>query len=142
VNQFAKFAAILAEQPAPIPDLLHKDRAWVWDAVHQKSVDAVIKQVIITAPVLALYDAAKPKIVSADSSSYGLGSVLLQQQPDKSWRPVTYAPRSLKEVERRYAQIGEECFALTWAYERLADNIVGIRFTLQTDHKLLITLLS
>jgi transposase InsO family protein len=141
LNQFAKFTADLAERSAPIRDLLHKDRAWVWDAVHQKSFDAV-KQAIITAPVLALYDAAKPTIVSADSSSYGLGSVLLQQQPDKSWRPVTYASRSLTEVERRYAQIEKECLALTWACERLADYLVGIRFTLQTDHKPLITLLS
>jgi hypothetical protein len=66
VNQFAKFAADLAERSAPIWDLLHKDRAWVWEAVHQKSFDAV-KQAIITAPVLALYDAAKPSGCQADN---------------------------------------------------------------------------
>ena len=101
-----------------------------------------MKQVITSTPVLALYDAARPTMVSADSSSYGLGTVLQQQQPDGSWRPVFYASRSLTDVERRYAQVEKECLALTWACERLSDYVIGIRFVLRTDHKPLVSLLS
>jgi hypothetical protein len=36
----------------------------------------------------------------------------------------------------------KKCLALTWAYERLADYVVWIRFQLQTDHKPLVSLLS
>jgi hypothetical protein len=134
VNQLAKFAGDLAEQSAPIRDLLRKDRAWSWDVVHQMAFDR-IKKTVVSAPVLALYDPAKPTLVSADSSSHGLGAVLQQQQPDGTWRPVFYASRSLTDVERRYAQIEKECLALTWACERLSDFIVGIPFQLLTDHK-------
>lgn len=141
VNQLAKFANNLAEQSAPIRDLLRKDRVWTWDVMQQTAFDA-IKRLIASTPVLAHYDPSLPTIVSADSSSFGLGTVLLQRQADNTWRPVTFASRSLSEVERRYAQVEKECLALTWACERLADYVVGIRFQLQTDHKPLVSLLS
>jgi hypothetical protein len=101
-----------------------------------------IKKTIASAPVLALYDPAKPTTISADNSSYGLGAVLQQQQSDGTWRPVFYASRSLTDVERRYAQLEKECLSLTWACERLSDFIVGIPFQLYTDHKPLVSLLS
>ncbi len=82
-------------------------------------------------------------MVSADSSSYGLGAVLKQQQPDGTWRPVVYASRTLNDTERRYAQVEKECLALTWACEKFSDFLVGAkRFVLQTDHKPLVALLS
>jgi transposase InsO family protein len=140
-NQLAKFASGLAELSTPIRDLLRKDRVWSWSSVQQKSFDD-IKRAIASAPVLAHYDASRPTVVSADSSSYGLGAVLLQQQTDGSWRPVIYTSRSLTDVEGRYAQVEKECLALTWAAERLADYLIGIRFVLQTDHKPLVSLLS
>jgi hypothetical protein len=141
VNQMAKFANNLAQQSAPIRDLLRKDRVWTWDVAQQTAFDT-IKRLIASTPVLAHYDPSLPTIVSADSSSFGLGTVLLQRQADNTWRPVTFASRSLSEVERRYAQVEKECLALTWACERLADYVVGIRFQLQTDHKPLVSLLS
>jgi hypothetical protein len=141
VNQLAKFANNLAQQSAPIRDLLRKDRVWTWDVAQQTAFDN-IKRLTVSTPVLAHYNSSLPTIVAADSSSFGLGAVLLQQQTDNTWRPVTFASRSLTDVERRYAQVEKECLALTWACERLADYLVGIRFQLQTDHKPLVSLLS
>ena len=43
--------------------------------------------------------------VFADASSFGLGTVLLQQQGGQEWRPVSYASRSMSETEKRYAQV-------------------------------------
>ena len=53
--------------------------------------------------------------ISADSSSYGLGAVLLQKH-QQAWHPVTFASRSLTPTERRYAhvaQIEKEALAAT-----------------------------
>ena len=84
--------------------------------------------------------------MAADASSYGLGSVLSQRQSDDSWRPVCFASRSLTDVECRYAHTEKECLELTWACEKFVDFLVGflvgIHFTLHTDHKPLISLLS
>jgi hypothetical protein len=56
VNQFAKFTADLAERSASIRDLLHKDQAWVWDAVHQKSFDSVTQVTLASQSVARRQD--------------------------------------------------------------------------------------
>jgi len=63
--------------------------------------------------VLAHYDPTSESKISADTSSFGLGAVLLQKTSD-GWRPVAYASRSMLEVERRYTQVEKEALAITW----------------------------
>jgi len=58
-----------------------------------------IKADLMRAPVIALYDPNKETRVAADTSSYGLGGVVLQLKPDKSWRPVSFLSRALKPTE-------------------------------------------
>lgn len=65
------------------------------------------------APVLAHYCPEKDTIVSADTSSYGLGTALLQVQDNGSTKATAYAPRSLTSTEQRYAQIGKEAHGHT-----------------------------
>jgi hypothetical protein len=92
-------------------------------------------------PALALYDTERETIVSADASSYGLGAVIRQKQPDGYFKPVAYASRSLTPVERRYAQIEKDALAITWAIEKFADYLTGKQFVVETDHKPLVPLL-
>jgi hypothetical protein len=119
VNQMFKFCNDLAQLAAPlyVYALLAKDNAWTWEAMQQKCF-ADVKQSITSAPVLALYDTNKPIIMCAESSSYGLGAILKQQQSDGRWRLVFYASRSLSEVERRYPQVEKKGVALTWSCVR------------------------
>ena len=91
-------------------------------------------------PVLTPYDHKRPTKVSADSSSYGLGAVLLQKCNDV-WKPVAYASHSLTEMEKRYAQVEKEALAAVWACTKFQDYLYGIIFILKTDHKPLIALL-
>ena len=65
--------------------------------------------------MLALYDPNKETKVTADASSFGLGGVVLQLQPDNSRRPVSLTSRAMTSTEIRYAQIEMEALALTWA---------------------------
>ena len=100
-----------------------------------------IKHQLSSAPILALHDTCLDTIVSADASSYGLGAVLTQKQPDGSWRPVLYASRSLTSTEQRYAQIEKKALALTWACERFEGYLLGMQLHLHTDHKPLVPIL-
>ncbi|KAK2881784.1 hypothetical protein Q8A73_022294 [Channa argus] len=52
-------------------------------------------------PVLKFYDPEKSTRISADTSQYGLGAVLLQQH-DKQWLPVAYASRALTSAQSRH----------------------------------------
>ena len=47
----------------------------------------------------------------------------------------------MTEAEQRYAQVEKEALAVTWACEKFADYIIGMKFKLETNHKPLIPLL-
>ena len=46
----------------------------------------------------------------------------------------------MTDTEMRYAQIEKEALALTWACEKFSMYLIGNSFTLETDHKPLISL--
>ena len=93
-----------------------------------------MKTQLANADTLANFDKnAKPTIV-ADASPVGLSAVLIQEQKGKE-RVISYASRSLSDVERRYSQTEKEALALVWACERFHMYLYGITFELVTDNK-------
>lgn len=68
--------------------------------------------------------------MSADASAFGIGEVHSQMQDDKEWHPITFLSHSLSDTEQRYAQVEKE-----------SSYLIGLHFTLETDHKLLLGLL-
>jgi hypothetical protein len=67
--------------------------------------------------------------------------VLQEEEPD-TWKPVSFISRSITTTEARYAQIEKEALAVTWAYERSSNYIIGKTITIETDHKPLVPLLT
>ena len=139
VNQLGKFVPTLADSTEPLRGLLSNKNAWHWGPSQDKGFQHV-KDLLTSSPILALYDVKLPTKVSADSSSYGLGAVITQEHSE-GWRPVAYASRTLTSAETRYAQIEKEALASTWACEKFEDYLLGLKFTLETDHKPLVPLL-
>ena len=139
VNQLGKFTPRLAELTHPLRELLGKRNTWRWES-SQDVAFSRIKGELSKLTTLLPYDMSAETKVTADSSSYGVGAVLLQRYKH-SWRPVAYASRSLSETERRYAQIEKEALAVTWACERFSTYLLGGRFLIETDHKPLVPLL-
>ena len=113
----------------------------MWGPCQQEAFEAV-KDELEEPTVLALYDPQALSKVSADAFSFGLGTVLLQQQGGQEWRPLSYASRSMSETEKRYAQIEKKALAVTWACEKFNDYILGSTFLVESDHKPLVPLLS
>ena len=52
----------------------------------------------------------------------------MQKQDNDQWRPVAYASRAMSPTEQRYAQIEKEALGITWASERFADYLIGLKF--------------
>ena len=141
INQLSKFSPHLANLTKPLRDLLSSKNQWSWGC-DQRQAFETLKRALISSEVLSLYNVDYESTVSADASSYGLGAVLRQQQPDGSLKPVAYISRALSEAEQRYAQIEKEALAVTWAYERFQEYLLGTSFRIETDHKPLVPLLS
>ena len=135
-NQLGKFTPNLAELTKPLRELLGKSRAWTWGPA-QSAAFKQVQEEFMKPTVLALYNPAAPTKVSADASSHGLGAVLLQLIND-SWRPLSFASRSMSETERRYAQTEKEALAKTWACEKFANFLIGKHILVETDHKPLV----
>ena len=134
VHYLGRYLPNLTDALQPLNDLLKDDITWIWDAAQADAFKRV-KQLVTTAPTLAFYDVHKPIIVSLDASSYGLGSVLLQQHPE-GLKPVAFCSRALTDIEKRYAQIEKETLAVVWACERFSTYQYSLNeFTVHTDHK-------
>jgi len=140
VNQLGKFTPQLANITQPLRELLSRRCSWCWTANQDEAFNAT-KQELLKPTVLALYNPKAQTKVLADASSFGLGAVLLQKHSN-NWKPVAFASRSMTEVERCYTQIEKEALATTWACEKFVDCILGAKFTIETDHKPLVPLLS
>ena len=76
-----------------------------------------MKQLLISAPVLALCEYKLPTTTASDILKCGLSVVLKQQQADGDLRLVAFASRALRAAEQRYASIENESLGVTWAFE-------------------------
>ncbi len=139
-NQLSKFTPKLSELSQLLRELLSTKRCWMW-GLSQETAFQAMKDELVKPTTLGFYSPSAETKVCADASAYGLGAVLLQKSKE-DWRPIAFASRSLTETEQRYAQIEKEALALTWACEKFASYVLGMRFSIDTDHKPLVPLLS
>ena len=63
-----------------------------------------LKSLVTALSVLVYFDINQATVVSADASSYGIGSILLQKVNGKL-HPVAFASCALTSTEQCYAQI-------------------------------------
>jgi hypothetical protein len=73
--------------------------------------------------------------VYCNASLIGLGAVLIQHS-SQGPRIIEYANRTLSDVEHRYSQLEKEALALVWAVEKWNLYLLGKKFKLVTDNKL------
>jgi len=139
VNYMGKFSAAIAENSGKLHQLLGKNSDWYWGPVQEKEF-ACLKSMMASTPTLVPYSLHRNTMLSADSSSFGLGAALLQLV-DGVWKPVAFASRSLSSAKQRYAQIKKEALAICWACEKFHYFLGGRQFTVETDHKPLLSIL-
>ena len=117
----------------PIQRLCRKNVEFHWGPDQQKSFER-LKEYMAEKRTLAYFQLNAKTRVVADASPFALGGVLTQLQ-NNVWRVISYASRSLTDVERRYSQTEKESLALVWACERFSLYLYGLPFELETDHK-------
>ena len=141
LNYFTKFVQDLATEMKPISDLLKNDVTFTWSSVQEKALQAV-KSKLSQAPALSFYRSDRSTIVSDDSSSYGIGGLIMQRDSTGKIYPIAYCSRTLTSMEKKWAQIEKEALASVWACEKFSKYLVGLQnFELWIDHKPLVPLM-
>ena len=133
VQYSAKFMPDVASVAKPIQELTRQGVAFNWGEEQQMAFQE-LKRLISRSETLAYFRTDCRTRIVADASPVGLGAVLTQQHGE-TWRVVSYASRSLTDVERRYSQTEKEALALVGACERFNMYVAGLSFELETDHK-------
>ncbi|KAE8748860.1 hypothetical protein FOCC_FOCC004454 [Frankliniella occidentalis] len=125
----------------PLYRLLDKKRKFEWNQVHEDALNKV-KEILTSKPMLHHYSLQLPISVVADASMVGVGAVLnhlvVNEDGSITEHPVSYASRTLSQVERRYSQLDREALSLIFAVTHFHQYLYGRHFSLFTDHKPLV----
>ena len=95
----------------------------------------MLKEKILTLPLLAFPDFTKPFLLETDASKEGLGAILSQKQDDGRFHPVTFGSHSLTPAERNYHSSKLEFLALKWGVtEHFREYLAYTLFKVKTDN--------
>ena len=129
----AKFIPDLSTICRPIQDLTKRNVVFNWEKKQQAAFEK-LKDIMTNVGTLAYFRTDCPTKIITDASPVALGAVLVQLQNDL-WRVISYASRSLTDVEKRYSQTEKEALAIVWACERFNLYIFGRKFEIESDHQ-------
>jgi len=107
---YRKFIKDFSKIAKPLTILMKKDTKFDWIMEQQKAFD-VLKEKLITAPVLHYPDFTRQFTIATDASDYAIGAVL-SQGPIGQNRPIAYASRILNKAEQNYNTTEKELLAI------------------------------
>ncbi|KAL0352336.1 UNVERIFIED_CONTAM: Transposon Ty3-G Gag-Pol polyprotein [Sesamum calycinum] len=109
--------------------LLLKKNACEWNHEAEEAFNQ-LKEVMTTAPVLAMPDFSKPFIVETDASGKGIGVVLMQED-----RPITYQNKALAAKNLGLSTYEKEFLALLLAVTKWRYYLQRNHFIIRTNQK-------
>ena len=129
---YRRFVPNFSTLVAPINTLLRKGIPFEWTSKCDTAYQ-ILKQHLISAPVMSCPNFDKPFTIQTDASDYGLGAVLTQNFEDGE-HVISYISRSLSPNERKFSATEKECLAVVWAIEKFRPYVEASHFTVITDH--------
>ena len=130
-----------ADLSEPLVDLTRRGRKFVWTDNCQKSFEQ-LKKALISAPIMAFPDVNKPYRLYTDASDFAVGAILVQTDEHGTERPIHFLSHQLSAVQRRWATVEKEAFAVIHALRKLRPYLYSADFIVLTDHKPLRSLFS
>lgn len=127
-RRFVKEFSIIAE---PLVRLTKKDTVFEWLDQQQQAFDK-IKEVLITRPVVVMYDPNRDIELHTDACSHGLSGILLQVMED-GLHAISYFSRKTSPVENKKYSYELEALAVVESVERYRKYLLGRKFTIVTD---------
>ena len=120
----------------PLEKLLKHDVKYEWTKECQKNLD-ILKEKMVTAPILEFLDWKKPFHVHVDATSIALEIILAQLGEGGIDHPIAFASRKLSSAERNYITKKCEGLAMVYALQKFKHYLLGCHFKMFTDHSTL-----
>ena len=103
-------------------------------------LDAIekLKALITSAPILKLFDPNVQARLKTDASSEGVGALLEQNRgslENPQYHPIGYSSRTLRDYEKRHAQIEKETLSIVFVVESFHEYLYGRKFNIINDHQ-------
>jgi hypothetical protein len=112
----------------PITELQKKNKKFVWTEKCTEEFQR-LKELLTTTPILKIPDMDTDFLVCTDTSTKGLGKVLMQDG-----RVIAYVLRKLRRHEENYATHDLELLAIVYALRVWRHYLIGRKFELKTNH--------
>jgi hypothetical protein len=125
---YRRFVKDFGKIAKPLTDLLKKDN-FVWNE-EATSAFSLLKQALITAPVLTLPDFSKKFVVETDASGKGIGAVLMQDQ-----HPIAYISKSLGPRQQALSVYERELLAIVYVVQKWGAYLSHAPFIIKTYQK-------
>ena len=136
-NYYRRFIHNFADISACLHELVHDKMPDIvpWTDAHQRSFD-LLKHALTHAPVLRTYDRNLKCTVITDASSsrFAIGAVLMQDDGHGP-RPIAYFSRKMTRTEQRYITREHELLAIKDALQHWKHYLLGVPFTIKSDHE-------
>ena len=143
IQFYSSFAPQLTDLAHPLYQAFRgeKNGDFNWTPEMDRAFIAV-KAEMCSPRVLVPFNPKKPLLLATDASSYAVSAVLSNRYEDSSERPIAYYSRTLTDTEKRYTQLEKEALGIKEGISRFFYYLFGRRFTLITDSKPLVSILS
>ena len=109
-------------------------KGFLWSEQAQVAFD-LLKQAMVSIPVLALPDFSRPFSIETDACDTGVGAVLVQDG-----HPVAYLSKALGVRNQRLSIYEKEFLAVIMAIDKWRAYLQRAPFVIITDHKSLCSL--
>ena len=130
VTYLGKFIRNLSTITAPLRQVMKKDVEFHWQAEQDKAFKKIC-EILATNPVLGYFDSSQKTEIHVDSSKYGIGCVLMQND-----HPVAYGSYALTKTQQRYSTMEKEMLAVVIGCRKFHQYIFGAeKVQIISDHK-------
>ncbi len=130
---YRAFVRNFASIAAPLTRLLKKGVPFIWHNAQHQTFES-LQHALTHTLVSAFPDYKKPFILCTDSSSLGVGAVLMQASESQRSHVIAYASRVLNSAESKISMTYLQALTVVWGLKHFRDIIYGYPITVYTDH--------
>ena len=132
-NFYCHFICHFADIAHPLTDPTCKDIEFAWSAECAASFE-MLRMALTTAPVLQVFDSAKPNELWVDASQFAVVATLVQPGDDGKMLPLEYLSHRLSAAECNYDATDHEFVAILVGLQYWHHYLVGTKFIVHGDH--------